>query len=126
MYINAVWLCSCFLENPYLRQLRKISKEYSVGARPILEYLVAVDDDGTREEEKNISSIALFQFMDPKNNTHDYSSNFTEFEEAFFQYYIYALPALEEKDSGTSYTLILRMFLCKILETCATYVAYRQ
>ena len=120
MYINAVWSSYCFLENPYLRQLRKISEEFSVGARPILEYLVAVDDDGTREEEKNISSIAEFQFMDLEENSLDYSSNFTEFEEAYFQYYIYALPALEEKDSGTSYTLILRTFLCRILETCST------
>ena len=99
------------LENPYLRQLSKISEEYSVGARPVLMYVIAVDDDGTREEHKNISSIASFQFTDPQGQNFDYSSKFTEFEETSFQYYAYILPALEEEDSGTSYTIILRVFI---------------
>ena len=93
-----------------MRQLSKISDEYPVGARPILMYLIAVDDNGTKEEEQNISTIASFQFIDAEGKAFDYSSYFTEFEEASFQYYIYALPALQEEDSGTSYTLILRMF----------------
>ena len=110
------------LENPYLRQLNKISEGYSVGARPVLMYVIAVDDDGTREEQKNISSIASFQFTDPEGKNFDYSSKFIEFEEASFQYYIYALPALKEEDSGTNYTIILRMFLYIIHRACAAYI----
>ena len=88
-----------------------MSVESSAGARPILMYVIAVDADGTREEQKSLSSIAIFEFVNLNGQTFDYSSEFTEFIEVSFQYYDYALPALEE-DAGGSYRLTLGKLLC--------------
>ena len=107
MYVcKCIWKCSCFLENPYLRQLSKISEEYSTGARPILTYIIAVDDNGTMEEQKSLTSVASFQFVNSDGSTFDNISILSEFMEASFQYYILVLSALDEDAEG-SYTLIL-------------------
>ena len=83
--------------------------ESSVGARPIFIYVIAVDNKGTRKEQKNLSSIASFEFVNSDREAFNYSSRFTEFVETSFQYYSYALPPLEE-DSGGNYIITLRMF----------------
>ena len=85
-----------------------MSIESSVGARPIFMYVIAVDADGTREEQKNLSSIASFEFVNSDGEAFNYSSRFTEFVKTSFQYYSYVLPPLEE-DAGGNYTIILRM-----------------
>ena len=95
-----------FVENPYLKLLSNISAEASLGTRPILMYVIAVDDDGTKEEQKNLSSIASFQFVNSDGQMFNYDSKLTEFIETSFQYYIYALPALAEDTEG-NYTLML-------------------
>ena len=104
--MKTVWNCSYFVENPYLRQLSQIEEEYPTGARPILMYVIAVDDNGTMEEQKNLLSIASFEFVDQNEQSSDYNSKLTEFIETSFQYYIYALPALDEDAEG-NYTLML-------------------
>ena len=81
----------------------------STGTRPIFMYVIAVDADGTREEQKNLSSIASFEFVNSDGEAFNYSSSFTEFEETSFQYYNFALPVLEE-NAGGNYTLTLRKF----------------
>ena len=106
MYINTVWNCSYFLENPYLRQLSQIEEEYPTGARPILMYVIAVDDNGTREEQKNLTSVASFKRIKPDDQTINYNSVITEFVETSFQHYNYGLPKLEENAEG-DYILIL-------------------
>ena len=65
-------------------------------------YVIVVDDDGTREEQKNLSSIATFEF-----NSNTDNSRLIEFVETSFQFYTYALPVLDE-DANGSYALILR------------------
>ena len=98
--------CSYYLENPYLRQLNQIEEEYPTGARPILMYVIAVDDNGTREEQKNLSSIASFEFIDQYEQFFSYDSKLTEFIETSFQHYSYGLPKLEENAEG-NYILTL-------------------
>ena len=83
----------------------------STGTRPIFMYVIAVDANGTREEQKNLPSIASFEFVNSDGEAFNYSSSFTEFEETSFQYYNFALPVLEE-NAGGNYTLILRKLLC--------------
>ena len=82
----------------------------SVGTRPIIMYVIAVDDSGTREEQKSLNSIASFVFTNKDGQVFNYSSKFIDFVETSFQQYNYALPALEEDNEG-SYTLTLRMLL---------------
>ena len=93
-------MCSHFPENPYLRQLSQIEEEYPTGSRPILMFVIAVDDNGTREEQKNLSSIASFEFVDQNEQPFNYTSKLTEFIETSFQHYSYALPKLEEDAEG--------------------------
>ena len=69
-------------------------------------YVIAVDADGVREEQKNLVSVASFEFVNKAGQNFNYSSNFTEFIETSFQHYSYALPVLEEDDEG-NYTLTL-------------------
>ena len=83
-----------------MRQLSQIEEEYPTGARPILMYVIAVDDNGTMEEQKNLSSIASFEFVDQNERSSDYNSKLTEFLETSFQHYSYGLPKLEEKAEG--------------------------
>ena len=103
-------MCSYFLENPYLRQLSQIEEEYPTGARPILMYVIAVDDNGTREEQKNLLSIASFKFVDQNEQSFNYNSKFTEFVETSFQHYSYGLPKLEEDAEG-DYILTLSCYI---------------
>ena len=91
-----------FLENPYLRLLSNSTIDSTEGTRPIFMYVIAVDDDGTREEQKNLSSIATFKF-----NLNIDNSRLNEFVETSFQFYTYALPVLDEDAEG-SYALFLR------------------
>ena len=65
-------------------------------------YVIAVDDNGTSEEQKNLSSIATFEF-----NLNTDNSRLNGFLETSFQFYTYVLPALDEDAEG-SYALILR------------------
>ena len=97
---------SSFVENPYLKLVSNTSVEASPGTRPILMYVIAVDDDGTMVEQKNLSYFASFQFVNPDSQMSDYNSELTEFIETSFQHYIYALPVLDEDAEG-SYMLIL-------------------
>ena len=113
MYVNTVWKCSYFLENPYLRQLSQIEEEYPTGARPILMYVIAVDDDGTREGQKNLLSVASFEFVDQDEESNNHSSKLTEFVETSFQHYSYGLPKLEEEAEG-KYILTLG---CQFVQT---------
>ena len=107
-----------FLENPYLRLLSNVTVESSAGTRPHLMYVIAVDDNGTREEQKNLSSIASFEFVNLDEQAFDYSSRFNEFIETSFQNYSYVLPVLTEDAEG-SYTLTLG---CYIIVFTVTYV----
>ena len=91
-----------FLENPYLRLLSNSTVDSTEGTRPIFMYVIAVDDNGTREGQKNLSSIATFEF-----NSNTDNSRLSEFLETSFQFYTYVLPALDEDAEG-SYALILR------------------
>ena len=104
--LSSIYVIVCFLENPYLRLLNDISGEHSVGTRPIFMYVIAVDDNGVRELQKNLNSTASFEFVNSDGQTFDFSSRFTEFLETSFQHYSYALPPLEEDAEG-SYTLTL-------------------
>jgi len=98
------------IDNPYLRLLSSKSVELSAGTRPIIMYIIAVDDRGTREEQKSLNSIASFVFRNKDGQVFNNSSKFTDFVETSFQQYNYPLPTLEEDDEG-SYTLTLRMLL---------------
>ena len=71
--------------------------------------MIAADANGTKEEQKNLSSIASFEFSNSNGEAFNYNSRFTEFVETSFQYYSYVLPPLEEDDGG-NYTIILCMF----------------
>jgi len=82
----------------------------SVGTRPIIMYVIVVDDSGTREEQKSLNSIASFVFTNEDGQVFNYSSKFTDFVETLFQHYTYTLPTLEEDNEG-SYTLTLRTLL---------------
>ena len=84
--------------------------ESPAGTRPIFMYVIAVDSNGTREEQKSLSSFASFIFINSDGEEFDYNSKFAEFMETSFQYYSYALPVLEEDAEG-SYTLTLRRLL---------------
>ena len=87
-----------------------IEEKYSTGTRPILLYVISVDDHGTREEQQALSSIASFQFVNQHGQTFDYNSKLTEFMETSFQQYRYALPKLEEDAEG-NYTLTLGCYI---------------
>ena len=88
-----------------------MSVESAVSTKPILMYVIAVDADGTREEQKNLSSIASFEFVNSDGEAFNYSSRFTEFVETSFQYYSYVLPVLEEDAEG-NYILTLGCYMC--------------
>ena len=87
-----------------------IEEEYSPGTRPILLYVISVDDDGTREEQKALSSFAMFQFVNQDEERFDYNSKLTEFMETSFQQYRYAFPKLEEDAEGR-YTLTIGCYI---------------
>ena len=87
-----------------------IEEEYPTGTRPILSYVISVDDDGTREEQKALSSFASFQFFNQDGESFDYNSKLTEFMETSFQQYRYALPKLEEDAEGR-YTLTIGCYI---------------
>jgi len=84
-----------------MRLLSDASVKSSVGGRPIIMYVIAVDDDGTREQQSNLSTFASFEFENGDGNPSNFTSNFTEFMEVSYQYYSYALPVLKEDDEGT-------------------------
>ena len=88
-----------------------MSVESSVGTKLILMYVIAVDANGTREEQKHLSCIASFEFVNSDGEAFNYSSRFTEFIETSFQYYSYVLPVLEEDAEG-NYTLTLGCYKC--------------
>ena len=69
-----------------------IEKEYSTGTRPILLYVISIDDDGTREEQKALSSFASFQFVNQDEETFDYNSKLTEFYGNFISTILLCLP----------------------------------
>ena len=106
MYNNYRCGIFCFLENPYLRLLSDSFVNSSAGSRPTLMYVIAVDADGVRKQQKSLNSIASFEFVNKNGQRFNYSSNFPEFMETSFQHYSYTLPALEEDDEG-NYTLTL-------------------
>ena len=85
-----------------MRLLSNITVDSTEGTRPLFMYVIVVDDDGTREEQKNLSSIATFKF-----NLNIDNSRLNEFVETSFQFYTYALPVLDEDAEG-SYVLFLR------------------
>ena len=89
----------------------------SAGARPILMYVIAIDADGVREEQKSLDSFASFEFVNKNEQSFNYSSNFTKFMEAPFQHYSYALPVLEEDNEG-KYILTLGCYIIVVV----TYV----
>ena len=97
---NYKYMVFCFLENPYLRLLSDTFVNSSAGTRPILMYVIAINADGVREEQKSLDSIASFEFINKNGQSFNYSSNFTEFTETSFQHYSYALPVLEEDNEG--------------------------
>ena len=106
MYTNYRCGALCFLENPYLRLLSDTFVNSSAGSRPTLMYVIAVDADGVREQQTSLNSIASFEFVNKNGQSFNYTSNFPEFMETFFQHYSYTLTALEEDDEG-NYTLTL-------------------
>ena len=79
-------------------------------------YVIAVDDNGTREEQQSLGSIASFEFV--TDTRHNYSSLLTEFIETSFQHYSYALPQLEEEAEG-NYILTLGCYIIVVV-TCNT------
>ena len=79
-------------------------------------YAIAVDDDGTREEQKSLDSIASFEFVNQSGNF-NYSSNLAKFTETPFQHYSYALPTLVEENEG-NYTLTLGCYICNYNVAC--------
>lgn len=93
-----------------MRLLSDESVESSVGTRPIIMYVIVVDDNGTREKQQSLISIASFVFKNKDGQVFNYSSKFTDFVETSFQHYSYPLPTLEEDNEG-SYTLTLRRLL---------------
>ena len=103
-----------FLENPYLRLLSDESVEASVGARPIIMYVIAVDADGTRENQKRLNSS--FAFVKSDNQLQET----VDATETSFQHYRYILPILEE-DSGGSYKLTIGYHYA----TCTVYRYYQ-
>ena len=88
-------------------------------------YVIAVDADGVKEQQKSLNSIASFEFVNKNGQSFNYSSNFTEFMETSFQHYSYTLPALEEDDEG-NYTLTLSGLLYNILYIIVTCNVYLQ
>ena len=104
----------CFLENPYLRLLNDTFINSSAGSRPTFMYVIVVDADGAREQQKSLNSIASFEFVNKNGQSFNYSSNFPEFVETSFQHYSYTLPALQEDDEG-NYTLTLSGLLCNTI-----------
>ena len=108
-----------------MRQLSRIEEECPTGARPILMYVIAVDDNGTREGQKNLSSIGSFDFIDQDEQNFNHDSKFTEFVETSFQHYSYGLPKLEEEAEG-DYILTLgcqfaHIYACMYTHTMHTH-----
>ena len=112
-----------FLENPYLRLRSNMFVNASTGNRPILMYTIAVDADGTREDQKSLASIALFEFRNQSGNF-NYSLNLAEFIETPFQHYSYALPTLVEENEG-DYTLTLGCYTYNYNMSFNSYVPYK-
>ena len=71
----------CFLENPYLRLLSDTFIYSLVYFRPTLLYVIAVDSDGVREQQKSLNSTASFEFINKNGQYFNHSLNFTEFME---------------------------------------------
>ena len=94
-----------------MRLLSDKSIQSSAGARPVFMYVIAVDDNGTREEQKSLESIASFTFVNSDEQAINYTSTFTEsVTNTSFQHYSYALPQLEEDAEGR-YTLRLGSYI---------------
>ena len=72
-------------------------------------YTIAVDADGTREGQKNLSSVASLTFKE----LNDKNEDLIKFTETSFQNYNYPLPPLDTNVEG-NYTLAISnyYYLC--------------
>ena len=77
-------------------------------------YTIAVDADGTREGQKNLSSVASLTFKELNgHNFDDKNEDLIKFTETSFQNYNYPLPPLDTNVEG-NYTLAISnyYYLC--------------
>ena len=63
-------------------------------------YTIAVDADGTREGQKNLSSIASLSFRNSSGQNLNKNEDLFKFTETSFQNYDYPLPPLDSNTEG--------------------------
>ncbi|XP_065913065.1 hemicentin-1-like isoform X2 [Dysidea avara] len=87
-------------ENPFLRLNSERDISSIIGTRPIIMYTIAVDADGTREGQKNLSSIASLSFRNSSGQNLNKNEDLFKFTETSFQNYDYPLPPLDSNTEG--------------------------
>ena len=68
----------------------------TLGSRPILEYVIAIDSDGSELQQSSVINMITFFFNNSVNET---VLQLTESMEEF-QHYLYILPSLDNSSTG--------------------------
>jgi len=107
-------------ETPYLRLVGDSNITATLGSRPEVEFVLAVDSDGVRDFQKNISNFLSFSFTN-----HDMMKtalSLPQVDPNNFQHYKTVLPSVKLTTEGIytlNYTGMNMQFVCHV----TTYVA---
>ena len=88
-------LCRLFSENPYVRLLSDSNVSATVGTIQKIEYVIAINSDGSRLQQSSLLNMVTFSFNNSVNAT---MLHLTESLE--FQHYLYTSPPLDNSSTG--------------------------
>ena len=102
-------VCVCFLENPFYSLLTNQSLEVPSGSRPQISVIIAIDSDGTRSQQDNVTNSLLFTHT--SNSGAVVNVDGLEQDPVNFQLYHYTFPPTRRSSIG-SYTITSSMYVC--------------
>ena len=92
-----------YAENPYVRLVSNSTISATLGTRQELEFVIAIDSDGSKIEQTTISDSLMFSFT----NSSQITVNLPEPTELdVFQHYVYILSPVDTTLEGM-YSVIL-------------------
>ena len=83
------------LENPYVRLISNSNISATLGTRQELEFVIAIDSDGSKLQQNSVLSLVNFTFDNLINAT---MLQLTESNE--FQHYTYVSPPIDNSSAG--------------------------
>lgn len=111
-YIKYYILYWC-TEVPYVRVVGNSSILATVGSRPVIEFMVAVDSNGVVEFQNNVTSLLTFIFLS-NSSQEQIQLPLPVMDSDNFQHYSYTLPPVGINNEGL-YTLTINGMLAIIM-----------